>query len=95
VIYTNNEDVFDIASFCYNELDLNNDVIIDVKPLDAEGYCYEDGYVEINNSLPKKAFEIAICHELVHCHQYETRGTADEEEAYNLENKLWKLWKSQ
>jgi len=92
MIYSDNPDVFDIASFCYNTLGLTREIHIEVKELDANGYCHDDGIVEISNSLTFKDFLVTICHELVHCAQYEQNGHADEEEAYRLEEELYNLY---
>lgn len=89
MIYSNNAYALDIANFCYNKLKLVGEVDINVRPLDANGYCYEDGLVEINETLSHPIFGITVCHELVHCAQYEQRGHTDEEEAYKLENTLF------
>jgi len=89
MIYSNEPAALPIASYCYNRLDISSEVTIDVKPLEVDGYCYDDLTVEINNKLTQEDFLVAICHEMVHCSQYEQCKPADETEAYYLERKLY------
>jgi|LWDU01.1.fsa_nt_gi hypothetical protein len=95
MIYSNNKSVLGLALFCYNKLNLTKDIHIEVKPLEVHGYCYEDGLVELKEGLNTKDLGIALCHELVHCAQYEQSGHSNEEEAYNLEQKLYKEYKNE
>ena len=93
MIYSNNEEVYDVAAFCYNKLKLTRNVSIEVKPLEVDGYCYENSFVEISDTLKGIEFYTTICHELVHCAQYERCGNANEEEAYRLEKELYESWR--
>jgi|SaaInlV_100m_DNA_4_1039707.scaffolds.fasta_scaffold52315_2 hypothetical protein len=87
MIYTNCASLLPLASYCYNVLGLKGAIHIEVADIDTDGYCYEDGLIEISNKLKNKG--IALCHEMVHCYQYQNNGYADEEEAYRLETKLY------
>jgi|APSaa5957512535_1039671.scaffolds.fasta_scaffold153357_2 hypothetical protein len=93
MIYVSDPRILDIASFCYAKLGLSRPVDIELKDLEVDGYCYSTGVVEINRNLNTKDMEIAVCHELVHCRQYETTGVADEREAYKLELELYNKYK--
>jgi hypothetical protein len=76
----------EVASFCYRKLKLAGDVHIELLDLgDVHGYTYDNGNVEINDNLSLRDTIITICHEMVHCAQYEQTGVADEEEAYTKE----------
>ena len=87
MIYTNYPSLLPLAVYCYRVLGLTKEVSIEVKDLDVDGYCYDDGYIELSNKLEDKG--VALCHEMVHCYQYENNGYADEEEAYRLERSLY------
>lgn len=94
MIFGNNSFALDIASFCYNYLGLTKEVNIDtVEGLDADGYCCEDGTIEINHALPKETFILTVCHEMIHCMQYERNRNACEEEAYTREVELFNKYK--
>ena len=90
MIYSDNHLALKIATFCYNKLNLRGTYTLEVLPLEVMGYSYKDGAIEINEFLNPKEFGITICHELVHCLQYERDGTTNEEEAYALEEQLYK-----
>jgi hypothetical protein len=87
MIYTNHASLLPLAEYCYNVLSLQGEIRIEVVDLDVEGYCYDDGLIEISNKLKNKG--IVLCHEMVHCYQYQNNGYADEEEAYRLERRLY------
>ena len=90
MIYSSNHLALNIATFCYRKLGLKKDYTLEVIPLGVKGYCYSDGLIEINELLNPKEFGITVCHELVHCSQYEQSGKTNEEEAYELEEQLYK-----
>ena len=62
--------------------------MIDVRPLDADGYCKDNALIEINRHLSPEKTAIAICHELIHWKQYQDTGEFDEEDAYSREEEL-------
>ncbi len=87
MIYTNCASLLPLAAYCYHVLNLTGEIRIEVKELEVDGYCYDDGLIEISKKLEDKG--IALCHEMVHCYQYQYNGYADEEEAYRLERRLY------
>jgi len=89
MIYSNNPLALEVASFCYNYLNISGRVIVEAKPLEVDGYCHSNGFIEINENLNKKDFIIAVCHEMVHCLQYKTGKLANEDEAYSRETELY------
>ena len=93
MVHCEDAHVLDIASYCYDILDLKGKVSIEILPLEVHGYCYDDGYVEISDKLKGKDLGIAVCHEMVHCMQFENLGVPNEEEAYNLEEELYYKWR--
>ena len=88
IIDCNDELVLDVACFCANELDLENSLSIEVKPMDLDGFCYSSGLIEINSELREEEKIVAICHEMIHAQQYEQVGVANEDEAYTKEIQL-------
>ena len=93
MIYSNKEELLNCAMFCYNKLRLTSEVIITEKSLDVNGYCYEDGSIEINEELTLNDRLLTLCHEFVHCAQYEQGATVCEEEAYRIEKELYKEYR--
>ena len=91
MIYSNHPIALDVASYCYKTLALAGNYVVDAKRLDADGYCYEDGLIEVNESLQSPDFEIAICHEMIHAKQYEN-GYTCEKEAYENEYILFQQY---
>jgi|APSaa5957512576_1039674.scaffolds.fasta_scaffold33407_3 predicted metallopeptidase len=84
-VSSNDAQALEVAVFCYNILELEEDIEVVIKPLVADGYCYSDGLIEIADHLEQSDKIMAICHEMVHAKQYESVGVANEEEAYAKE----------
>jgi len=94
MVYSNDQRVLGIASFCYNELKLSGAVNIEVVELeDAWGWCYSDGSIEVSDAeMLEEDFYKTICHEMTHRAQLEQGRKLCENEAYSMENKLYVKW---
>jgi hypothetical protein len=68
--------------------------MIDVRPLDADGYCTDNALIEINGRLSQAEQSVAICHELIHWKQFQDVGEFNEDEAYNGEMELYKEYRN-
>lgn len=81
----------EVASFCYRKLGLTGRILIDFNDDlgDVHGYTYDNGNIEINDNLSLRETIITICHEMIHCSQYEQTGIANEDEAYAKEMVLF------
>ncbi len=88
MVYSNSHIALDIGAWVYNRLGITGPVMIDVRPLDADGYCTDNALIEINRHLSPEKTAIAICHELIHWKQYQDTGEFDEEDAYSREEEL-------
>ena len=92
MVYSNSHTALDIGSWVYMELNLVGPVMIDLRPLDTDGYCYDNAYIEINENLSPTEQMLTICHELIHWKQYQDGEEFDEEEAYTGELELYKQY---
>jgi|JMBY01.1.fsa_nt_gi hypothetical protein len=87
----------ELAEFCYKELNLGKKVGVDIhyEKLDVDGWCVDGDElydIEINESLSLTDKMITLCHEMVHVRQYSTGQKVSEEEAYDLEGKLYGIF---
>ena len=95
MVYSNSHSALDIGSWVYNKLNLEGPVMIDLRPLDTDGYCYDNAYIEINEKLSPAEQMVTICHELIHWKQYQNGEDFNEEEAYSGELELYKQYISE
>jgi|TARA_R100000951_G_scaffold65657_1_gene55407 hypothetical protein len=94
MIYSNNHNALEVGAWVYNKLDITGPVMIDVRPLDADGYCTDNALIEINGRLSQAEQSVAICHELIHWKQFQDLGEFNEDEAYNGEMELYKEYRN-
>jgi hypothetical protein len=95
MVFSNEHLALEIGSWVYNELGIEGSVMINICPLEVDGYCYDNAYIEINENLSQAEQSVAICHELIHWHQYQTTGEFEETEAYNGEIALYKQYRNE
>ena len=94
MIYSNSHIALEIGAWVYNRLSITGPVMIDVRPLDADGYCTDNALIEINGRLSQAEQSVAICHELIHWKQFQDLGEFNEDEAYNGEMELYKEYRN-
>ena len=94
MIYSNSHIALEIGAWVYNRLSITGPVMIDVRPLDADGYCTDNALIEINGRLSQAEQSVAICHELIHWKQFHDVGEFNEDEAYNGEMELYKEYRN-
>jgi len=94
MVYSNSHTALDIGAWVYNKLGITGPVMIDVRPLDVDGYCMDNALIEINGRLSKAEQSVAICHELIHWKQFQDIGEFNEDEAYNGEMELYKEYRN-
>jgi len=94
MIYSNSHTALEIGAWVYNRLSITGPVMIDVRPLDADGYCTDNALIEINGRLSQAEQSVAICHELIHWKQFQDVGEFNEDEAYNGEMALYKEYRN-
>jgi hypothetical protein len=94
MIYSNSHTALEIGAWVYNRLSITGPVMIDVRPLDADGYCTDNALIEINGRLSQAEQSVAICHELIHWKQFQDVGEFNEDEAYNGEMELYKEYRN-
>jgi hypothetical protein len=94
MIYSNSHIALEIGAWVYNRLSITGPVMIDVRPLDADGYCTDNALIEINGRLSQAEQSVAICHELIHWKQFQDVGEFNEDEAYNGEMELYKEYRN-
>ncbi len=95
MIFSNSHTALEIGAWVYNKLGIEGSVMINLCPLDADGYCYDNAYIEINENLSIAEQSVAICHELIHWFQFQTVGEFEEDEAYNGELELYKQYRNE
>jgi hypothetical protein len=93
----------DIVSHCRKKLNISDDVLISVEPMDlsgdnVKGWAYDqagDGEydIEIEETMTANETIRTICHEMVHIKQMENGEEIDEDEANEREVKLAKSFK--
>ena len=54
MIYSNSHIALEIGAWVYNRLSITGPVMIDVRPLDADGYCTDNALIEINGRLSQE-----------------------------------------
>ena len=94
MIYSNSHTALEIGAWVYNRLSITGPVMIDVRPLDADGYCTDNALIEINGRLSQAEQSVAICHELIHWKQFQDVGEFNEDETYNGEMELYKEYRN-
>jgi hypothetical protein len=94
MVYSNSHNALEIGAWVYNKLSITGPVMIDVRPLDADGYCTDNALIEINGRLSQAEQSVAICHELIHWKQFQDLGEFNEDEAYNGEMELYKEYRN-
>jgi len=95
MVFSNSHLALELGSWVYEELGIEGSVMIHLVPLDADGYCYDNAYIEINENLSQAEQSVAICHELIHWKQYQDTGVFEETEAYNGEIALYKQYRNE
>jgi len=95
MVFSNSHLALEVGSWVYKELGIEGSVMINLVPLDADGYCYDNAYIEINENLSRAEQSVAICHELIHWKQYQDTGVFEEDEAYNGEIELYKQYQKE
>jgi hypothetical protein len=92
----------DIVSFCKKELDIPEEILVSISVEDlredsVKGWTIDsaedDEYdIEIDCNLSIKEVIITMCHEMVHVQQLHENRELDENEAYEMEEILYRKY---
>ena len=103
MIYADHDYLVDVVYYCKHKLNIKDDLEINIalcclKHDGALGWCYDlhenEVDIELDQSQCKDSMMLTLCHEMVHVKQFSEGKESNEEEANNLEQKLFDGFKN-